>query len=376
MAKRWVGCDVEEHYFGEDRKHAKKERKLATSKDRSKFKKTDLIKQKQRDDVFQERTSDDSSLRGRVLSIVPEGILVECEGNPIACTLRGLLKKAKSQFKNLVTVGDFVRFQKLTASEGIINQIEPRRSVLSRADNITRRKEQLIAANIDQVLITASVVEPPLKPALIDRYIIAAQKGKMTPIVIINKIDLLNAVESEGILHEKELFDEAIKAYASAGIQVIPVSASTGEGIDELKAAMKDKASVFSGQSGAGKSSLINMVTGLSLNVGDVVGRTKKGAHTTTTAKLVPLSFGGWCIDTPGIKSFGIWDLKKDEIEEYFSEIFEHGKGCRFPDCTHTHEAGCAVHLAVEKGQISLLRYESFYHADGDRFGEVPAPLT
>lgn len=319
-----------------------------------------MIKQKQRDDKFQERTSDESSLRGRVLSIVPEGILVDHEGTQTACTLRGLLKKEKSQFKNLVTVGDFVQFQKLTATEGIINQIEPRFSVLSRADNITRRKEQLIAANIDQVLITASVVEPQLKPALIDRYIIAAHKGKMTPIIVINKIDLLEATESEDVLHENELYEEAIRAYASADIRVIPVSASTGEGIDALKEAMKDKASVFSGQSGTGKSSLINMVTGLNLNVGDVVGRTKKGAHTTTTARLVPLSFGGWCIDTPGIKSFGIWDLQKDEIEEYFNEIFEHGKGCKFPDCTHTHEAGCAVHLAVEKGQISMLRYESF----------------
>lgn len=360
MAKRWVGCDVEEEFFGDDRKLSKKERKIATDKDRSKFKKTDQVKQKQRDDRFQERTTDESSLRGRVLSIVPEGILVDCEGEFTTCTLRGLLKKDKSQFKNLVTVGDFVRFQKLTPTEGIINQVEPRKSVLSRADNITRRKEQLIAANIDQVLITASVVEPPLKPALIDRYIIAAHKGNMTPVIIINKIDLLNATESEEVLHEKELYDEALKAYASANIKVISVSASTGEGIDELKATMKDKASVFSGQSGTGKSSLINMVTGLNFSVGDVVGRTKKGAHTTTTAKLVPLSFGGWCIDTPGIKSFGIWDLKKDEIEEYFPEIFEHGKGCRFPDCTHTHEAGCAVHLAVEKEQISLMRFESF----------------
>ena len=361
MAKRWVGCDVEEHFFGDDRKISKKERKIAIDKDRSKFKKTDLIKQKQRDDKFQERTSDESSLRGRVLSIVPEGILVDHEGTQTTCTLRGLLKKDKSQFKNLVTVGDFVRFQKLTATEGIINQIEPRFSVLSRADNITRRKEQLIAANIDQVLITASVVEPPLKPSLIDRYIIAAHKGKMTPIIVINKIDLLeDETETDDLLHEKELYEEAIRAYASADIRVIPVSASTGEGIDELKAVMKDKASVFSGQSGTGKSSLINMVTGLNLNVGDVVGRTKKGAHTTTTAKLVPLSFGGWCIDTPGIKSFGVWDLQKDEIEEYFDEIFEHGKGCRFPDCTHTHEAGCAVHVAVEKGQISPLRFESF----------------
>jgi ribosome biogenesis GTPase len=247
--------------------------------------------------------------------------------------------------------------------EGLIAHVEPRKSILSRADNLSRRKEQLIAANIDQVLITVSVVEPQIKPSLIDRYIIAAHKGNMDPIVIVNKIDLLETEKSENqVLVETEriLFEELCTAYASVQIPVIAVSTLTGDGLDDLRAIMKDKASVFSGQSGVGKSSLINAITGLNLETRDIVEKTRKGAHTTTTAKLLPLEFGGWCIDTPGIKSFGVWDLKKDEIEAYFSEIHAHGRGCRYPDCSHLHESGCAVRLALEKEQISPMRYESY----------------
>ena len=123
---------------------------------------------------------------------------------------------------------------------------------------------------------------------------------------------------------------------------------------------MKDKASVFSGQSGVGKSSLINAVAGKNLRVGGLVGKTNKGTHTTTTAQLIPLEMGGWCIDTPGIKSFGVWDLDKEVVEHYFPEIFDCGAQCKFPDCSHLHEAGCAVMAAVEKGEISWMRYESY----------------
>lgn len=364
LPKRWVGDELEDHYFKEDRKSSKMERKIASAKDRSKFKKTDREKFKKSEDLHKNiKLSKEHLLRGRVLSIVPEGIVVEHEKQNYLCTLRGLLKKEKGQFKNLVTVGDFVLFEIKTGLEGFIAHVEPRKTILSRADNLSRRKEQLIAANIDQVLITVSVIEPTLKPSLVDRYIIAAKKGKMEPVIVVNKIDLLNVEEGDDLFlveQEKFLFDELIKAYASASIPVIPVSTVTGEGLDQLKEAMKGKASVFSGQSGVGKSSLINAVAGTDLDVGEIVGRTRKGTHTTTTAKLLPLEFGGWCIDTPGIKSFGVWDLKKDEIAAYFSEIHAHGKSCHFPDCTHTHESGCAVRLALEKEQISPLRYDSY----------------
>ena len=367
LPKQWVGCEVEEAYFGDDRKLSKQERKLASAKDRSKFKKTDKDKaQKQTEQIKNLKKNKTGNLKGRVLSIVPEGVVVEHEGKRIVCGLRGILKKDKGQHKNLVTVGDVVEFVLNSPTEGAISGIEPRRSVLSRADNLSRRKEQIIAANIDQVLITVSVIEPPLKASLIDRYIIAARKGNLTPVIIINKVDLLRELTDEieidpGTLEtEEQIFKEVLAAYTNLGLPVIAVSTVTGEGIETLKNQMKDKSSVFSGQSGVGKSSLINATTGMALEIGEIVEKTKKGTHTTTTTNLLPLEFGGWCIDTPGIKSFGVWELEKGEVEQYFSEIFEYGRGCRFPNCSHTHESGCAVHLAVDKGQISLLRFDSY----------------
>lgn len=362
LPKQWVGCDIEEEYFGDDRKLSKKERKIAAAKDRSKYKKTDRDKpRKQAEQNKDEKiSSNENLLEGRVLSIVPEGIMVEREHSLITCSLRGALKKDRSQFKNLVTVGDKVLFEIIHPNEGLIAKVEPRRSVLSRADNLSRRKEQLIAANIDQVLITLSVVSPPLKLGLADRYIIAARKGNMEPVIVVNKIDLLEGEEDFLKDVEKEIFTELKKAYEAAEIPVIAVSTVTGEGLDDLKMVMKDKASVFSGQSGVGKSSLINAVTGLDLVTRDIVEKTQKGAHTTTTTNLLPLEFGGWCIDTPGIKSFGVWDLSKDEVEQYFPEIYAEGRKCRYPDCAHMHETDCAVRAAVENDTISPLRFESY----------------
>ncbi|MFV0340054.1 MAG: ribosome small subunit-dependent GTPase A [Parachlamydiaceae bacterium] len=345
-----------EHLYRESSKAGRQERKYLQAKDRSKYKKTDLAKWEAQRKKEHERGPESKELeKGRVLSISPQGYMVDKEGKLYCCTLRGLLKKAKGLDKNLVTTGDFVLFTPLNDKEGQIFQIEERKSVLARADNLSRKKMQLIAANIDQVLITLSVVNPPLKPFLADRYIIASEKGNMQPIILINKIDLLEKGSPEELLYQ-----EFKKSYEANGIRVLPISAATGEGIEALKECMKDKASVFSGQSGAGKSSLINTITGLNLKVGDIVGKTKKGSHTTTSTQLVPLPFGGFCIDTPGIKSFGVWKLDRDEITSYFDEILEIGSGCRYPDCRHIEEGQCAVKEAVEQGKISPLRYESY----------------
>lgn len=355
---------LEEKFQKRDRKEGKKERRAASVKDRSKFKKTDQEKYLKSLSLGQEsKLLKDSLLEGRVLSITPQGFLVDAPDQPICCILKGLLKKDKTHAKNLVTVGDIVLYEKLTDTEGLISHVKPRYSFLSRADNLSRRREQLIAANIDQVLITISVVNPPLKPPLVDRYIIAAEMGGMKPIIVVNKIDLLDKppVGDPIILEaEKELYAEFLKAYEAAGIPVIAVSAEEGTGLDQLSALMQGKASVFSGQSGVGKSSLINAMTGRTLRIGEVVERTKKGSHTTTTAQLLPLECGGWCIDTPGIRSFGVWDLKKNEIEGYFNEIHETGSQCKFADCTHRAEADCAVVVAVEEGKISPIRYDSY----------------
>jgi ribosome biogenesis GTPase len=357
IPKRWVGCSVEADYLGENRKHGKQERKMATSKDRSKHKKTDRDKlQRAEKNQRAKSLADNPNLsRGRVLSITPQGIMVDFENQTICCFLRGVLKKEKGLLKNLVAVGDFVLFEK-TGDEGIIIQVEDRRSYLSRADNLSQRKEQLIATNIDQVIITVSVGTPPLKPSLVDRYIIATLKGNMEPIIVINKIDLLDSSSEE----EKGLYEEFIQAHEASGVPVIPISVVTGQGVDKLKEAMTNKASVFSGQSGVGKTSLINAIAGLNMTVGDVVEKTQKGSHTTTRANLLRLTFGGWVVDTPGIKSFGVWDLTESEIMPYFNEIYTVGQACKYQDCSHLGEAGCAVVEAIEKGEISALRYLSY----------------
>lgn len=356
MADNDQAEDLEKHYFGSDRKYHREERKRKQAKDRSKYKKSNINK------VQKEEVVDAEHLhRGRVLSIHSVGITVECDGKNYLCTLRGALKKEKTSFKNLVTVGDFVLIEKIDDEEGAIKHVEPRRSILSRADNLSRRKEQLIAANIDQVLITVSVVTPPLKPFLVDRYIIAAEKGGMKPVILVNKVDLLKTSEDTSFTEEQsKLLHEFVDAYRQTDIPVIEVSVVDDIGMEELQKVMKDKSSVFSGQSGVGKSTLINKITGLDLATGETVKKTRKGAHTTTAAQLIPLEFGGWCIDTPGIKSFGVWNLEKDEIEHYYTEIFERGHNCKFPDCSHTHEAGCAVKEAVENGDITNLRYDSY----------------
>lgn len=350
----------EDHFRYEERKSIKQQRKTAQAKDRSKYKKTDQ-KMLEKDPLPKNA---DSLLRGRVLSIMSQGMIVQRDQESYTCSLKGSLKKEQGLQKNLVTVGDFVLFEKTNQNEGLIVYVEERRGVLSRADNLSRRKEQLIAANIDQVFITVSVVHPPLKAFIIDRYIIASEKGNMEPIIVVNKIDLLEdtSFPLEFREKEKELYLKLVKAYEDAGIKVIHVSADSGLNLEALKLLMKDKASVFSGQSGVGKSSLINKMTGANLKVGEIVDKTKKGSHTTTMAKLLPLEFGGFCIDTPGIKSFGLWNLEKDEVEAYFPEIHEMGSQCKFPDCSHTHEKNCAVVDAVNDGRISDLRYQSYLY--------------
>jgi ribosome biogenesis GTPase len=349
MGKNEKFWHIEEEFFGSDRKESRNERKTASAKDRSKYKKSDQDQLKKRAGEVGEEAAD-ALPQGRVLAILPEGILVCVGEKKLVCSLKGALKQAKSRMKNLVAVGDFVRVE-----ETCIVKIEERRSILSRADNLSRNKEQLIAVNIDQVLITASVAFPPLKPALIDRYIIAAQKGNMEPVILINKVDLLGDGEEE-----KNLLEEFVRTYRDLGFKVIPLSTKTGEGIAELKEVMNQKASVFSGQSGVGKSSLINLVTGSSLATGEIVQKTHKGSHTTTTTQLVPLEDGGFCIDTPGIKSFGVWELKADEVASYFSEIADLSRECKFLDCAHLNEPGCAVKAAVEEHKISPLRFASY----------------
>jgi len=354
--------DYEDDFHSKsDRKASRKQRKIIAEKDRSKYKKTDTD-QRMKTAALANLDRDNNLIKGQVLSILPEGIVILGEEKKWICQLKGSLKQEKNKTKNLVAVGDMVLFASKDNISGTIHHILPRRSVLSRADNLSRRKEQLIAVNIDQVLISCSVVNPSLKPYLVDRYIIAALKGNMEPIIVINKIDLLTDKTIDTVAQEAEriLYLEFLRAYAAIGIKVISVSTKTNEGLGEIKQVMKNKTSVFSGQSGVGKSSLINSTTGSNLKTGDIVSKTNKGSHTTTSTQLIPLDGGGCCVDTPGIKSFGLWNIQKSELSSYYPEFASHSSDCKFPNCLHLSEPGCKVLQAVENGEISELRFGSY----------------
>ncbi len=343
--------DEEEAFHARDRKEFRKTRKLVQQLDRSKFKKTDLPSSKE----TKEKPLTDDLLEGRVTAIKGEGSSVDSNGKSYLCSLKGFLKKERSLTKNLIAVGDRVYFTKGSATSGAIVRILPRTSLLSRTD-ISGKKEQLIAVNVDIAVISVSILEPPLKPSLIDRYLIAAEKGNLQPIIVINKIDLLESASQE----EKDLYRDFLASYEPLGYPILSVSTKTHVGLDALKSLLQNKTSVFSGQSGVGKSSLLNACFGLSLKTGAITQKTAKGAHTTTMAELLKLPEGGYCVDTPGIRSFGIWSLKKEEVIKHFRDLVRPKAKCKFPDCTHIQEPNCAVIRGVELGKISKLRYASY----------------
>lgn len=334
--------DFEEHYHNQDRKQHRKEKRYAQEKDRSKFKKTDQEKK-------EPLPIDPKWKKGRILSITGEGAWVDLEGERLLASVRGILKKEKMQAKNLVAVGDVVY---LNADNAIVH-IQERYSFLARTD-ISGKKEQLIAVNVDQAIIIVSLIHPPLKPALVDRYLIAAEKGNIHPIIVINKIDLLDSASET----EKSLYEEFITEYEKLGVPILSLSSQKQTGIEALKALLKDRTSVFSGQSGVGKSSLLNACYGLELKTGDLAQKTAKGTHTTTVAELIALPQGGYCVDTPGIRSFGLWKLKKEEVIAHFKDFGQFD--CKYPDCAHINEPSCGVQKALETGDLSPLRYESY----------------
>ena len=334
--------DYSEYEQGLKSKHnksEKKEKKRIQDKDRSKYKSSDQKKNAKK--IVAEGT------RGRVLSVSSTEVIVDLDGEPTACSLRGILKKQRGPNKNVLAIGDFV----IVDDRGQVASIEERYSLLARRDNLRRRHAQIIAANIDQVLIVASVKEPGLKTSLIDRYIISALRGNMTPVLIINKIDLSN---------DKQNLVTIIEMYRAIGIEVIDVSALEKSGIGRVVDIMKDKASVFSGQSGVGKTTLINEIAGTDYKTCEIVERTQKGVHTTSQSKLIKLDSNSFCIDTPGIKSFSLWDITSSEISNYFSDLQQYSTECKFINCTHTHEPDCGVKKAVDDGLIAKTRYESY----------------
>ncbi len=328
-------------------------------------------------------------VRGRVLRVHGLASVVETDdGRIFRCAVRRLLKSLATDERNVLATGDVVWIRPVgtgasgeglgatapepnveepaevmndstgasspssslpaAQAEGFIERVEPRHGVLTRS---SRRREQVLVANVDQVAIVVSLVQPDLKPHLVDRYLAAAQQGGLNPVVCLNKADLADPVELQPL----------VGAYAQIGIPVLLTSAKTGLGIDRLKERLRGRATVFSGQSGVGKSSLLNAVQpGLALAVRTVSEVNNKGRHTTTYAQLIKLEFGGWVVDTPGVRQLQLWDVRSEEVEGYFPEFRPFVSLCGFPDCSHTHETGCAIKSAVARRRLSPRRYHSY----------------
>jgi ribosome biogenesis GTPase len=264
------------------------------------------------------------------------------------CTIRRILKTLTTDKRHVVAAGDIVWFRPEGKRDGIIERVELRHGVVSRT---SRGLQHVLVANVDQLVIVMSAAEPRLKPNLIDRMLVTAEKGGIRPVICINKIDLIEPADLMPITG----------VYAQLGYDVVLVSAKQNIGIDRLRERLTGAESVVSGQSGVGKSSLLNAIEpDLALRVQTVSAETQKGRHTTTTAVLIPLSFGGYVVDTPGIRQFQLWDVIPEEVAGFFRELRPYVSRCRFPDCTHTHEDDCAVKDAVADGWIDARRYESY----------------
>lgn len=288
-------------------------------------------------------------LEGRVISPRGGDCLVQGpDGKEYLCVIRRVLKTLSIDERNAVVAGDRVLFKPTDDSHGFVERVEPRRATLSR---YFRRQRHVLVANVDQVLIVSSAADPGLKPSLIDRYLITARLGGMLPILCINKADLVERADLQPIAG----------LYAQLGCEVVIASTVRGWGISRLKHLLRDRETVLAGQSGVGKSSLINAVEqGLNLRTSDVSEETGKGRHTTSSANLLKLSGGGWVVDTPGIRQLDLWDVIPEQVEGYFVEFHPFVRNCRFPDCSHTHEQGCGVKRAVVRGLIPAIRYESY----------------
>ncbi|MBX7074232.1 MAG: ribosome small subunit-dependent GTPase A [Pirellulales bacterium] len=288
-------------------------------------------------------------LAGRVLKV--NGLLSTVEtadGRRYQCATRRLLKTISTDLRHVVVAGDHVLIRPADDKEGIIERVERRYGVLSRA---SRGRQHTIVANVDQLLIVGSAAEPYLKPNLIDRYLMSAEKAHIRPLIVINKIDL---VEPAGLM-------PLVGVYSQMGYPVILTSARSGTGVDRLRRELVDRQTAVVGQSGVGKSSLLNATEpGLALRVASVSQETQKGRHTTTTAELLRTQSGGYLVDTPGIRQFQLWDIVPAEVQNYFRDLRPYVGLCKFPDCSHTHEEECAVKDAVADDLLDVRRYESY----------------
>lgn len=273
--------------------------------------------------------------------------------------LRGKIRLKGSESTNPVAVGDHVRYeiQDEEASfehPAVITEVIDRSNYVIRKSTNLSRQSHVIAANIDQAFIVVSMYFPEIKLPFLDRILVTCEVYGVPATIVLNKVDMYRDIAREQI-------DDFRRIYEGAGYRVIETSARTGEGVETLREACRDKVCLFSGESGVGKSSLIKALDpSLSPKVGRISETHLQGKHTTTFYEMYPICSGGFIVDTPGLRGFGLVDLEKEEIALYFPEMLREAQNCRFAPCTHTHEPGCAVKEAVDYGRISAERYNSY----------------
>ncbi|MBD5266861.1 MAG: ribosome small subunit-dependent GTPase A [Bacteroides sp.] len=277
------------------------------------------------------------------------------DGNDVNCKVKGNFRLKGIRTTNPVAVGDRVEISINPDGNAFITAIEPRENyIIRRASNLSK-ESHIIAANIDRAFLVVTLFHPVTSTTFIDRFLATAEAYRVPVTIVINKIDLLDSDE------EKEYLEAVTYLYRSIGYDVMEVSAAHGDGVDELRGKLSGKVSLFSGNSGVGKSTLINaLMPGLELRTAEISENHDTGMHTTTFSEMFPLPEGGWIIDTPGVKGFGTIDFEKNEIAHFFPEIFEKSHDCRYNNCTHTHEPGCAVLDALENNLIAQSRYNSY----------------
>ena len=299
---------------------------------------------------------DPSLLEGTVIRSTGSWYDVRVGDRTIPSRVRGKFRLTRQDVTNPVAVGDRVTLRYNEDDEtGFITEIHERTNKLSRrAAGHRQGQEHVMVANVDRVWVVQSVRLPPLNPAFVDRLLVATAAYDLPAGIILNKMDLLTDA------NRPEVMDFHLR-YADLGYPVLPTSATEGVGLDRFEAALEDQVNVVTGPSGTGKSSLLNAIEpGLDVETGEVSESTHKGTHTTTHAELHPLSGGGYLVDTPGIREFGVREVHPKDLGHYMPDLAPYVNDCQFPDCTHDHEPGCAVQEAVKRGDVHLDRYDSY----------------
>ena len=278
-------------------------------------------------------------------------------GNTYECRIKGKFRLKGIKSTNPIAVGDHVDFELETKNDtitGVINKIRDRKNYIVRKSVNLSKQTHVIASNIDQVFLLITINNPPTFTSFIDRFLVTAEAYSIKTVLLFNKID---TYDDDTLLEIKYL----AAVYRKIGYECIGISATTGKNVDKVKALMKDKVSMFAGHSGVGKSTLVNAIEpNLDLKTKAISTQHQQGQHTTTFAEMFDLSFGAQIIDTPGIKGFGVVDMNKEEIGDYFPEFFALKQDCKFNNCLHIQEPKCAVKKALEDDEVAYSRYKSY----------------